>query len=511
MLFSIALGLFALVISYGKNRRVVSVVASVLIVLLFLTSWYINMPSLSEVFFKSLFISILIGWIISQYNKGHYFSIRNIFSMRLMPLALVSALWTFSFVKDAEMFNSERYAKQLHVVEVLDSVFMLRTSYIPVNRMINVSADYAKEIVKNRLALVPSMASGLKLGEPSLINLDGQFDIKKLNEQNVNLSFDNQQVWFIPLEYSGFWSFVFTQSIPAYAIASANNPNEYWVVKDVNGQSLNMHYLFSAYFNKNIKRHIRLSEYSGYEILSLNMELDNKGRPFYVVAISDRSIANSLGDVTGVLIVDAQSGQISKHTLYDVPKWVDVIYPKEVIEKQITYWGKYTASNDVVSSASSVLVPIYFGDQCYWYTGITKNIESTFIDGFLVVSARTKNAIFYKGKAFNDALVSASMPQRAVYELEKNFLIQKQKSEEKKIEFTPIIKNNFRVLKIKTIVYKEGSAYLTFELLNDEVFVVKQNIKDLKKGDLVKVSFIRDYETGAQIIKKIINLSLEKK
>jgi hypothetical protein len=89
-----------------------------------------------------------------------------------------------------------------------------------------------------------------------------------------------------------------------------------------------------------------------------------------------KKIGFSGNDAVGIILVNAQTGEIKEHSIVTTPSWVDRIQPIDFIEEQLNDWGIMYMDIDF-SNANKLqitegLTLVYGNDnKSYWYTGLT--------------------------------------------------------------------------------------------------------------------------------------------
>jgi hypothetical protein len=53
----------------------------------------------------------------------------------------------------------------------------------------------------------------------------------------------------------------------------------------------------------------------------------------------EKKIGFSGNDAVGIILVNAQTGEIKEHSIVTTPSWVDRIQPIDFIEEQLNDWG----------------------------------------------------------------------------------------------------------------------------------------------------------------------------
>ena len=108
-------------------------------------------------------------------------------------------------------------------------------------------------------------------------------------------------------------------------------------------------------------------------------------------------------DATGVVVVDAQTGETAKYSVEDAPKWIDRIQPQSFVINQINDWGWYTngfintlfAKKGIIQTTHGTNY-MYIDGDWYFYTGMTSAGSDESTVGFMLSNTRTKETTFYK-------------------------------------------------------------------------------------------------------------------
>ena len=173
-------------------------------------------------------------------------------------------------------------------------------------------------------------------------------------------------------------------------------------MQQIDGKPLKIKYQPSAYFQSEIHRHAYLNGYSTIGLTDFTFEINDEGKPFWVITTYDKTIGFSGNNATGVLVVDAQNGAIQEYSIANTPKWVDRIQPLDFIEDQLNDWGTlihgyFNFSNEDKLQITEGMTLVYGKDnKSYWYTGITSTGKDESAVGFVLVDTRTKETTFYK-------------------------------------------------------------------------------------------------------------------
>lgn len=222
----------------------------------------------------------------------------------------------------------------------------------------------------------------------------GEFFIQKVN---------GKLYWIAPLEHSGFFKWLNNkQGTTGYVMVSATNERDVKLVQEVNGKPLFLKYQREAYFGSNLHRYLYFNGFNTVGLTDFSFEIDDAGTPFWVVTKYKKQVGFSGNDATGVVVVNAQSGDIKEYNIKNTPTWVDRIQPISFIKNQLNDWGEYVKgywnfSNENKLQITEDLTLVYGEDnKSYWYTGITSVGKDESAVGFVLVDTRTKETTFYK-------------------------------------------------------------------------------------------------------------------
>lgn len=222
----------------------------------------------------------------------------------------------------------------------------------------------------------------------------GEFFIQKVN---------GKLYWIAPLVHSGFFKWLNnTEGTTGYVMVSATNERDVKLVQEVNGKPIRLKYQHEAYFNSDMRRYLYFNGYSTIGLADFTFEIDEKGTPFWVATKYKKEIGFSGNNATGVVVLDAQTGDIKEYDIKNTPAWVDRIQPISFIKDQLNDWGEYVNgywnfSNENKLQITEDLTLVYGKDnKSYWYTGITSVGKDESAVGFVLVDTRTKETTFYK-------------------------------------------------------------------------------------------------------------------
>ena len=182
----------------------------------------------------------------------------------------------------------------------------------------------------------------------------------------------------------------------------------YIIVNSVNGKAelvkLNkgMKYVPSALFNDNMQRKLRF-KYPTTIFGKTSFEIDDEGKPYYIITTVSYTAVGLKERVTGVIIFDPVTGESKKYSKEKIPSWVDVAYSAELIIEQVDDWGTYNKGflNSIFGQKNVVNTTdgynyLAMNDDVYLYTGITSVVSDESNLGFILSNMRTGETKYYK-------------------------------------------------------------------------------------------------------------------
>lgn len=393
----------------GEKKTWFGIATGVIFVFLFLIN-YNAMPVLQfwgfeGVWFEGAFVSILGLLAFFAFDGGE--SEGKWWKIKSIPTAIVMVAFVLGCINSCEPFHADEFNKRLPVVEVNKETFGKNIAVVEVEKTRALDGGVAKRVGNDVVGNNTALGSRAEVGNPTLQCLTGSFTI----DNREKLTFNNDLVYVMPLEHTSIFKWLSYGTTPGYIIVSASDQNWRRLVTEVNGKKLALRYLESAYFNDDIERHIKFNGYLHKGLSDHCFEIDNNGRPYWVLSSYDQKIGFCGEESEGPITVDAQTGEIKAYTIKNAPAWIDRIQPKDFIEEQIRQWGEYKLgwwNSCSWASQLGVLEPtpgmslVYSNGKSYWYTGIKSANKDKGTNGFMLVDTRTKEAKFYRSPGFNE-------------------------------------------------------------------------------------------------------------
>ena len=310
----------------------------------------------------------------SKYAKNNF----------LIAAILLVVIIIIPFFVTSPIFRANSYRNLLGNVQ--ESVFTEDVSPVSVDEIRIVDEEMAMKLGEKKIGEIPAIGSVSKVGEYTIQSVKGEL------------------YWVAPLVHRDIVKWITNlDGTNGYIMVSATNPQDVRLVQNLDGKQLKIVYQEEAYFLQDLHRHIYLNGVVNYGMTDFNFEIDDNGRPYWVVTLYDHQVGYSGANATGTAVVDAQTGEVKVYSIKDTPKWVDRIQPEGFIVSQIKDWGLYVKGflNSVITE-EGVLLPsegtslVYGNDgRSYWYTGITSSGADESTVGFMLVDSRTKEAKLY--------------------------------------------------------------------------------------------------------------------
>lgn len=398
----------------GKNVKSVEPKGSTLkrvIVSLLLTlvvagvAYYAMLPALN---FKAIELYIYIGIILVAYigifgvvSKAYFRPeymeyAKNKVKIPIALILVLAAVVGIGYLTGATIFRAKDYAKIIEVKE----------------------GDFAEEVAEIDFSSVPrldkdssNMLATRALGK--LSDYVSQFTVNSYYSTQIN--YQGTPVRVQSLDYGDVFKWLKNtkEGIPAYIIVDMTTEKAEAVRLEEG-----MKYSPAEHFNEYLIRHVRF-KYPSLLLGEPSFEIDETGRPFWIVPVLDKTIGLFGGtDVIGAIIVDSINGDTTlvstsldgttklptdKFVTDEEFQWLDQVYSATIVNEQYNYYGKYNNGfwNSIIGQenvrvTSSGYNYLALNDDVYMYTGVTSISSDQSIIGFVLINQRTKEASYYQ-------------------------------------------------------------------------------------------------------------------
>lgn len=176
-----------------------------------------------------------------------------------------------------------------------------------------------------------------KLGNRAIGNLERTSQYEVNDEYNL-ISYQGKQYRLSPLEYQGYFQArnSYNYEIPGYVLVDSITQEAKLVKLE---ESIN--YAPTAKGDRNLKRYLR-NKYPSYIFDKFQFDIDEDGKPYYVVPVKEATIGLFGGKlVKSFIIVNANNGECEEYSPKKLPDWVDHAYSldylMELAENYYTY------------------------------------------------------------------------------------------------------------------------------------------------------------------------------
>lgn len=352
----------------------------------------------------ALVMAIVDGTRLQESYEDDDFRIRAWLPMILTVIVALGCMFT-----STGMVASGSMQRMLNLTEMSDSDYCRDVAQIQPESMILVDEELARKYAEATLEQDPATGSVCEIQKLSIQNLNGTFNVRLANGQKKTLTFKNEQVYVAPLEHRSWFKWNRRGTTPGYIMVSAMKQNVVYFVTGVNGEDLRLRYLDNGYWGDWWKRYLRNHGYSNVKFADNNIELDDNGIPFMVIPVQENTRAYTCPEITKVILLNVQTGEIKDYSLRDVPAWVDRIYPSDMIETRIAWWGEYQKgwwnsifAQEGVRTQTPGIEQVYTNGDCYWYTGIQSGGADDGTSGFMLTNTRTGKSKLYAISGVNE-------------------------------------------------------------------------------------------------------------
>ncbi len=388
----------------GSNLKRV-IISIVLTLIIGAVAYYAMLPALN---FKAIELYIYIGMLIVAYIGIFGITSKAYFRPEYMeyaknkvkiPIALILVLVLvvgIGYLAGASIFRAKDYAELIDVKE----------------------GNFAEEIDEVDFQSVPrldkdssNMIATRALGE--LSDYVSQFVVNQYYSTQIN--YKGTPVRVQSLDYGDVFKWLKNtkEGIPAYIIVDMTTQKAETVRLEEG-----MKYSPAEHFNEYLIRHVRF-KYPSLILGEPSFEIDETGRPFWIVPVLDKTIGLFGGtDVIGAVIVDSINGDTTlvstsldgttklptdKFVSDKEFQWLDQVYSASIVNQQYNYYGKYNngfwnsiIGQENVKVTSSGYNYLALNDDVYMYTGVTSISSDQSIIGFILINQRTKEAVYYQ-------------------------------------------------------------------------------------------------------------------
>ncbi|HXV26833.1 MAG TPA: hypothetical protein VD862_02320 [Candidatus Paceibacterota bacterium] len=208
-------------------------------------------------------------------------------------------------------------------------------------------------------------------------------------------------LWYVThLDFNGYGVWSNVGHTPGYVMVNAEDPLAQVVVKTDH----EFQYTPEAWFGKNLERHV-WRKYPNKGLTDWSLELDDTGKPWWVVTVFHPTVRWWGEVVEGAVIVDPETGDMTFHKLGEIPDWVDRVMPGWVTESYIDmngvlangFWNILPIVGAQAGLTEADYPSIIYGSDSepYWVTGVTSTSGDSSLVAFIYTHTRTGKSVRY--------------------------------------------------------------------------------------------------------------------
>jgi hypothetical protein len=232
------------------------------------------------------------------------------------------------------------------------------------------------------------------------------------------------ELWYVfPLAMRSWLQWKSEHHTPGYIMVDAENPEVDAVLK----KGYRLKYDPSACHGEQLHRYLYQHGWAAKGLTDFTFELeDSTGKPYWTITVWHPSIGYSGPVVDGILVFDPTNGDSKFYSCDSAPKWIDRIYPRQVVVQYLCWWGSlihgwananfFGSSKDVqmptpLGSVSHNVSLVYDNDgNCSWFTGMTSvSDKDNALTSMMLVDSRTGQIRRYQMGGINeDAALQAA-------------------------------------------------------------------------------------------------------
>ncbi len=261
--------------------------------------------------------------------------------------------------------------------------------------------DFTEDVQEISYDQIPTLDlnSATKLGDRKMGELSDMVSQFTVLDNYTQINYKGVPTRVTPLGYADLFKWLgnMAEGIPAY-ISIDMVSQEVTVHRLEQG----MKYTMDDHFGRYLMRHLRFN-YPTYIFEQPDFEIDENGTPWWVCSRIEYRIGLYGGrDISGVVLVNAITGDHVYYDIADVPSWVDRAYNADMIIEQYDYYGTLQKGfwNSIFGQKDCKRTTegynyIAIEDDVYMYTGVTSLAADESNVGFILANQRTKETKFY--------------------------------------------------------------------------------------------------------------------
>lgn len=230
----------------------------------------------------------------------------------------------------------------------------------------------------------------------------GSFSLQRVNGTNL---------WVAPVTLKGSEQSSSGGDPASIIIVDAGDPSLSGRVisRDSHGAPVRMSYTPQGSFSRNLIRHINsVNGFLSFAYTDVHLEVDDSYKPWWVIS-GYRSVDESTFKEKGsVLLVDPETGAVSRYTPDTLPDWVDVAFPAKDAAERLKNWGTLSSgwganfvgsphlvAPTIINGRSVWVVKASDGRSLYYAGLMHHNVRFGRLNAFTLTDTRSGETIEY--------------------------------------------------------------------------------------------------------------------
>lgn len=352
---------------------------------------YITLPGLYGPFWGFMAMVLVTGFI----NCLIYGSIDEKFPSGTVLFIIIAVIWLIRGCASTAIFQSNNLRAMIG--EVKEKSWQDDFHPIDAKHIRIIDQEHASWLGNQALGNIPG-------------NIGSRFHVGEYHIQRVK----DELWWVAPLEFNGFASWQSYDETAGFVMVNAEDRNRPVVIKE-----RKLRYVTSGWFGDNLHRYVYSRGYQFTGLTDFTFEVDDDLNPYWVITMFDLAHHYTGEKVTGVLIVNAETGEIKRYGINEVPAWVDRVIPQQFAFKYTKWWGAYIHGWwNSIWAEKDLMIPtevtnredmwLVYGDdgQPYWFSGLTSSsVKDKALVGFIMINSRNGKAFYYRLSGANEDAV----------------------------------------------------------------------------------------------------------
>lgn len=372
-----------------KNRIlgvIITIVIAIILNYLFLPAISLRSIGFYIFIFVIIIISGLIQVIIDEIEKDkRYLGLK----INIFIILFLFGIMVIGGLSSSEILNAKSYQKLANI------------------EMGNFKNDINTIDQTHNISIV-DVETAQKVGDRTVGAIKNSSWYEVGDEYNL-IKYQNIQFRISELNYGGFFKYqkAKNEGIPGYVIVNTENQEAEYVELKEN----KINYSESAYFSKDLRRHLR-KQYKSYIFGKSFFEIDEDGLPYYITAVKTPTIGLFGGKKEeSFIITNTSTGESKEYKTDELPDWVDHAYDLSYLMNIASYnlkfvngfWNSIFSRTGIVQTSYAYRNSFDENEEKYvgynttltsngeivFYTGLTPSNNAESNVGFLLLSPKT--------------------------------------------------------------------------------------------------------------------------